>query len=184
MQARLWQRDGLHGVGAARVGVTVNLSARQLREPELAHDVAEALERSGLKPEYLTIEMTESMLVDDSAATLSRLRALKSLGVRLAIDDFGTGYSSLGYLERFPVDLLKIDRAFIESIGRGSAESPLARAILGLGREPGMEVVAEGIETESQWTRLRELGCELGQGYYLARPLPVAEISCGEVRVS
>lgn len=182
MQARLWQRNGLSGVDAADIGVTVNLSARQLVQGELPREVADALERSGLRPGDLTIEMTESMLVDDSASTLARLRALKALGVRLAIDDFGTGYSSLGYLERFPVDLLKIDRAFIESIGRGRTESPLARAIVGLGRELGMEVVAEGIETESQWTRLRELGCELGQGYYVARPAPIAELMSARLR--
>jgi diguanylate cyclase len=176
-QAREWQRRGFQGADASDVGVTVNLSARQLLQPELPRDVKEALEHSGLRAEHLMIEMTESMLIDDSEGTLERLLALKSLGVRLAIDDFGTGYSSLGYLERFPVDVLKIDRSFVENIGGDVAESPLARAILGLGRELGMQVVAEGIETASQWTRLHELGCELGQGYYLARPRPAGELN-------
>jgi EAL domain-containing protein (putative c-di-GMP-specific phosphodiesterase class I) len=117
--------------------------------------------------------MTESMLVEESNAVLARLRALKALGVRLAIDDFGTGYSSLAYLERFPVDLLKIDKSFVDKIGAG-LESPLARAMIGLGRELGIHVVAEGIETHSQWASLRDLGCEMGQGFYLSRPLPPA----------
>jgi EAL domain-containing protein (putative c-di-GMP-specific phosphodiesterase class I) len=120
--------------------------------------------------------MTESMLVDDTEAMLARLAALKTIGVRLAIDDFGTGYSSLGYLERFPVDLLKIDKSFIDKLGGTSRESSLARAIVGLGRELGMRVVAEGIETAGQWSRLRALGCDLGQGYYLSRPVPAADV--------
>lgn len=182
-RAREWQTRGLRGSDASAIGVTVNLSARQLVHPELLRDLADALAYSGLAAEHLTIELTETMLIDDSEATLSRLHALKAVGVRLAIDDFGTGYSSLGYLERFPVDLLKIDRSFVENIGSNGSESPLARAILGLGRELGMNVVAEGIETESQWVRLNELGCELGQGYYLARPLPAAELS-GSRRVA
>jgi EAL domain-containing protein (putative c-di-GMP-specific phosphodiesterase class I) len=113
------------------------------------------------------------MLVEESNAVLARLRALKALGVRLAIDDFGTGYSSLAYLERFPVDLLKIDKSFVDKIGAG-LESPLARAMIGLGRELGIHVVAEGIETHGQWASLRDLGCEMGQGFYLSRPLPPA----------
>jgi diguanylate cyclase (GGDEF)-like protein/PAS domain S-box-containing protein len=166
-EARRW-RDR---VGES-LSVTVNLSARQLVEPDLPHAVAAVLAESGLAPEYLVLEMTESMLIDDSETTLARLLALKALGVRLAIDDFGTGFSSLGYLERFPVDLLKIDKSFVDKVGLEHDESPLARAILGLGGALGMRVVAEGIETEAQWTRLRELGCELGQGFYLATPVP------------
>jgi len=164
-QAREWQE---------RLGrpltITVNISARQLVEPGLTRAVAAALAESGIAPEWLVLEMTESMLIEDSESTLARLRSLKALGVRLAIDDFGTGFSSLAYLERFPVDLLKIDKRFVDNVGLEHQESPLARAILGLGGVLGMRVVAEGIETEAQWTRLRELGCELGQGFYLARP--------------
>src|SRR6185503_3047264 len=168
-QTREWQSQSPN---AADVGITVNISARQLAEPQLVSDVAAALHTSGLQPELLTLEMTESLLVDDSAAMLARLGALKALGVRLAIDDFGAGYSSLRYLDRFPVDLLKIDKSFIDHLGGPKRESPLARAILGLGRELGVQVVAEGIETAGQWSRLRALGCELGQGYYLSRPVP------------
>ncbi|AHG89648.1 diguanylate cyclase [Gemmatirosa kalamazoonensis] len=158
------------------LSITVNLSARQLLEPDLPRVVAAALSDSGIAPESLVLEMTESMLIDDTESTLGRVRALKALGVRLAIDDFGTGFSSLAYLERFPVDLLKIDKRFVDRVGREHDESPLARAILGLGAALGMRVVAEGIETEAQWTRLRELGCELGQGYYLARPAGLDDV--------
>ncbi len=151
--------------------LTVNISGRQLLEPGMPRDVAAALAASGLAASSLVLEMTESMLIDDSPTTMARLHALKALGVRLAIDDFGTGYSSLGYLERFPVDVLKIDKSFVDRVGI-EGESPLARAILGLGGALGMHVVAEGIETAAQWGRLRELGCEQGQGYFLARPMP------------
>jgi predicted signal transduction protein with EAL and GGDEF domain len=157
------------------LSVTVNVSGRQLADPGFERDVAGALAASGLDPAALVLEMTESMLIDDTDATLGRLAALKRLGVRLAIDDFGTGYSSLAYLQRFPVDLLKIDKSFIDQVGSAGAESPLARAILGLGGALGMGVVAEGVETATQWERLRELGCEFGQGFYLARPMPPAE---------
>ncbi len=172
-QTRAWQRAYATSGLPQAIGVTVNLSARQLLQPELPSDVASALKDSGLPAGCLTLEMTESMLVEDSAAVLTRLRALKALGVRLAIDDFGTGYSSLAYLERFPVDLLKIDKSFVDKIGAG-LESPLARAMIGLGRELGIHVVAEGIETHRQWSSLRDLGCEMGQGFYLSRPLPPA----------
>jgi diguanylate cyclase (GGDEF)-like protein len=174
-QTAVWQQAAaLRGEPA--VGVSVNISARQLLQPELPFDVAAALAMTGIAPASLTLEVTESMLVDDSDATLNRLNALKALGVRIAIDDFGTGYSSLGYLERFAVDLLKIDKSFIDKLGTLHTESPLARAIVGLGRELGMHVVAEGIENEAQWDRLRDLGCELGQGYFLARPRPASEL--------
>ncbi len=172
-QARIWQRAFPPRAGEAALSITVNVSGRHFARPELALDVADALERSGLPAKYLVLEITESMLVDDSEATLSRMHALTALGVRLAIDDFGTGYSSLGYLERFPVNLLKIDKSFVDKVGLATNESPLAGAILGLGGALGMRVVAEGIETMAQWTRLRELGCELGQGFHFARPLGV-----------
>jgi EAL domain-containing protein (putative c-di-GMP-specific phosphodiesterase class I) len=143
--------------------------------------VSTALETAGLDPGCLVLELTESMLVRDTLATLDRLRALKALGVRLAIDDFGTGYSSLAYLEQFPIDLLKIDKSFVDRIGHagradGRAESPLARAVLGLGRVLGMRVVAEGIEHAGQHTRLQALACDYGQGYHFARPLAPAAL--------
>ena len=119
---------------------------------------------SGLAPSHLVLEMTESMLVHDNRATLERLHALKSLGVRLSIDDFGTGYSSLAYLERFPVDSLKMDRSFIASLDNAKTKAPLAEAVIGLGRILGLRVVAEGIETQDQWERLRQLGLQSRPG--------------------
>jgi diguanylate cyclase (GGDEF)-like protein/PAS domain S-box-containing protein len=175
-QTKDWQtRYGplIRGTGMSLM-VGVNLSGRHLAHPEIVEDVASALKTSGLAPSHLTLEMTESMLVHDNRATLERLHALKSLGVRLSIDDFGTGYSSLAYLERFPVDSLKMDRSFISTLDTDS-KSPLAEAVIGLGRILHLKVVAEGIETKAQWDKLRMLGCTLGQGFFVARPLPPAE---------
>jgi EAL domain-containing protein (putative c-di-GMP-specific phosphodiesterase class I) len=176
-QTRDWQlRYGplLRGTGISLM-VGVNLSGRHLAQPDLVDDVAVTLKATGLKPNHLVLEMTESMLVHDNRATLERLHALKAIGVRLSIDDFGTGYSSLAYLERFPVDSLKMDRSFIASLDNRDSKSPLAEAVIGLGRILGLKVVAEGIETKSQWDRLRALGCGLGQGFYVSYPLPPAE---------
>ena len=151
--------------------VSVNLSGRHLSQPEIVNHVSCSLDFSGLPPECLMLEMTESMLVHDNLATLERLHSLKALGIRLAIDDFGTGYSSLAYLERFPVDSLKMDRSFIAGLTGTASKAPLAEAVIGLGRILGLRVVAEGIETHEQWERLRLLGCGLGQGYHISRPL-------------
>ncbi|HZK77782.1 MAG TPA: EAL domain-containing protein [Gemmatimonadaceae bacterium] len=176
-QTREWQdryQQMLRGTGMSLM-VGVNLSGRHLSHPGVVHDVAESLRRTGLTPSHLILEMTESMLVHDNRATLERLHALKGLGVRLSIDDFGTGYSSLAYLERFPVDSLKMDRSFITGLGSENSKSPLAEAVIGLGRILGLRVVAEGIETREQWERLRSLGCGLGQGYHISYPLPAFE---------
>jgi len=158
------------------MSVGLNISGRQLQRGDLAQQVADALEESGLQPEHLILEMTESVLMEHTAENLSLLRRLKELGVRLAIDDFGTGYSSLSYLHRFPVDILKIDRSFVERLGDPDQDAELVRAIVGLGRSLGMETIAEGIEDHHQFLALRRLGCDLGQGYYLGRPMPVADI--------
>jgi diguanylate cyclase (GGDEF)-like protein/PAS domain S-box-containing protein len=176
-QAREWQQKFgplLRGSGMGMI-VGVNLSGRHLAQPEIVNDVATVIRRTNITPSHLVLEMTESMLVHDNRATLERLHALKSLGVRLSIDDFGTGYSSLAYLERFPVDSLKMDRSFITGLDGQSAKSPLAEAVIGLGRILGLRVVAEGIETREQWERLRMLGCGLGQGFHISHPLPARE---------
>ena len=176
-QTKDWQvRYGplIRGTGMS-LTVGVNISGRHLAHPEVVDEVADSLKRMNLSPNSLTLEMTESMLVHDNRATLERLHALKQLGVRLSIDDFGTGYSSLAYLERFPVDSLKMDRSFISSLDADDAKSPLAEAVIGLGRILQLKVVAEGIETRSQWERLRTLGCTLGQGFYISYPLPPVE---------
>jgi diguanylate cyclase (GGDEF)-like protein/PAS domain S-box-containing protein len=157
--------------------VSVNLSARQLARPELVAEVADAVADAGAPAARLVLEMTEGMLIHDNRATLERLDALKSLGVRLAIDDFGTGYSSLSYLERFPVDVLKIDRSFVRGVGRNGHESPVTLAVISLARALGMVAIAEGVETERQLERLRELGCDRGQGYLFGRPEPAAAMT-------
>jgi len=151
--------------------MSVNLSVKQLQNPMLVEDVATVLEESGLEPACLTLEITESVLVTDTDATIVKLHALKELGIKLAVDDFGTGYSSLSYLNRFPVDALKIDRSFVDGIEDDVESSALAAAIIKIGETLNLHTIAEGIETEGQLARLQDLGCALGQGYNFARPM-------------
>jgi diguanylate cyclase (GGDEF)-like protein/PAS domain S-box-containing protein len=160
--------------GKRPLQMSVNLSARHFQDPSLLQDVQQALSDSGLEPWALTLEITESVLMHRSTATLERLRALKSLGLNLAIDDFGTGYSSLGYLQQFPIDVLKIDRSFVEAVGNVETDPVLARAIIALGRTLQIETIAEGIERSEQRDGLRSLGCTLGQGYYFAKAMPAS----------
>ena len=168
-QVRRWQQDH---PSQPPLEVNVNLSPRQLQDPELVRDVARALETSGLEPSCLVLEITESVLMQDADVAVARLEEIKALGARLAVDDFGTGYSSLAYLRRFPVDILKIDKVFVDGVAEEADASALANAVIELGRALDLQVVAEGIELEGQLDRLRELGCELGQGYFWSRPLP------------
>jgi diguanylate cyclase (GGDEF)-like protein len=158
------------------VTVTVNLSARQLGDTNLIDDVTTALRVAGLRRDQLVLELTESTLLANSEETVGILTALKELGVRLAIDDFGTGYSSLSYLRRFPVDVLKIDKSFVDEVDDGPGASALASAVIALGNSLGLRVVAEGIEHESQFAALTALGCKFGQGYLFSRPLPPGEV--------
>jgi len=151
--------------------LAVNLSARQLRTPELADQIGDVLSMTGLAAENLVLEITETSLVSDFEHTIHDLHRLKELGVRLAIDDFGTGYSSLSYLKRLPVDIVKIDRAFIGGIVSTTEEWSLAHAIVKLIRALGLETVAEGIEDAGQLAHVRALGCDLAQGYYFAKPM-------------
>jgi diguanylate cyclase (GGDEF)-like protein len=160
----------------AAFDIAVNLSVRQLEHPDLVDHVVDALQSAGLPPTRLIVEVTESVFLDDSGAGLATLEDLRALGVRVALDDFGTGYSSLGYLQRFAVDILKIDRRFVAALGGDSGEPQLAGAIIGLAHSLRLDVVAEGIEETAQTDQLRELGCHLGQGYLYARPGPAAEV--------
>jgi diguanylate cyclase (GGDEF)-like protein/PAS domain S-box-containing protein len=155
--------------------MSVNVSGRQFERADLATIVSAALTESGLPPERLCLEMTESVLMNDTEENLAQLKLLKRIGVRLAIDDFGTGYSSLSYLRRFPVDTLKIDRSFVERLSGQSEDATLARTIVQLGQSLGISTVAEGIEQYTQFLALRRMGCDIGQGYYFDRPLPAAE---------
>jgi EAL domain-containing protein (putative c-di-GMP-specific phosphodiesterase class I) len=158
------------------VTVTVNLSARQLGDEDLLDDVASALRMAGLRRDQLVLELTESTLLANSEATVGILTSLKSLGVRLAIDDFGTGYSSLGYLHRFPVDILKIDKSFVDGVGGGPGANALASAVIAMGNALSLRTVAEGIETEAQYAALLALDCKFGQGFLISRPLPPADV--------
>lgn len=150
--------------------MNVNVSAHQLRDPAFPEDVRRALDASGIPGAALILEITESVLLEDDEQTLDSLRALKELGVAVALDDFGTGYSALGYLRRFPVDILKIDRSFVSGGDAGQDDDQLVRTIVELGRAYRLDVVAEGIEDEGQRRRLVELGCSHGQGYHFGRP--------------
>lgn len=167
-QVRAWDQDE---AGAMPLSLSVNLSARQIQSPEIVADVNDALDGSGLDPSRLTLEITESSIMQDSRRAAMALAELRELGVRLAVDDFGTGYSSLSYLRRFPIDVLKIDRSFVSSLSTGPEDAALAHAIVKLGMTLKLGVVAEGIETDDQLDQLRSFGCEYGQGYLLARPL-------------
>jgi diguanylate cyclase (GGDEF)-like protein len=166
-EVKVWQARLPEG---RQVRVGVNVSAVQLSKSDICADVARALEISGIDAGCLVIELTESVLMQNSEAVLATLTELKKLGVRVAIDDFGTGYSSLSYLHRFPIDILKIDRSFVERLGGVDGGEDFARAIITLGGTLDLEVVAEGIELEHQQRGLIELGCVAGQGYYYARP--------------
>ncbi len=157
----------------AGMSLAVNLSAPNLRDPSLSGYVAECLVDSGLPAECLVLEMTESMLIEHSTQMIEQLQRLKALGVRLAIDDFGTGFSSLSYLHRFPVDILKIDRSFIERVV-STSDSEFVRTIVQLGRSLSLTTIAEGIEGQDQLTALRLTGCEQGQGFHFSEAVPSA----------
>jgi EAL domain-containing protein (putative c-di-GMP-specific phosphodiesterase class I) len=155
--------------------MAVNVSPSQLGSPDLIRHVRDALVDSGLPPASLVLELTESVLVRDPVLAAERLRALRSLGVKLALDDFGTGYSSLSHLRQFAVDILKIDRSFVSTIDDKEAMPAILRGLINLGRTLDLEIVAEGIEEELQRTHLRDGGAGLAQGYLFAAPLERAD---------
>jgi diguanylate cyclase (GGDEF)-like protein len=159
----------------APLTLSVNLSARQLAQHDLVAVVRRALSETGTDPAKLCLEITESAVMESGAATTAQLRALKSLGVRLAIDDFGTGFSSLAHLRRFPVDVLKIDGTFVSGLGREPQDASIAAAVISLAHALDLKTVAEGVETDEQLSILKQLGCDLGQGYLFARPRPADE---------
>jgi diguanylate cyclase (GGDEF)-like protein/PAS domain S-box-containing protein len=163
------------GDPAQPLTMAVNVSVRQFERADLPAVVADVLAETGMPASQLCLEVTESVLMTDTEDNLAQLIRLKALGVHLAIDDFGTGYSSLAYLRRFPVDILKIDRSFVERLGADHDDAALVRTIVQLGRSLGMVTVAEGVEVHEQRTALQEIGCDLAQGYYFARPLPASE---------
>jgi predicted signal transduction protein with EAL and GGDEF domain len=170
-QTRQWQK---------RFGfpmrVSVNLSARQFQQPDLAVQVQRALQDSGLEPSSLDLEITESSAMQNAENTIHALRDLKLLGIRIAMDDFGTGYSSLSYLKRFPIDTLKLDQSFVEDVCTDPSDAAIAEAVVLLAHSLNLSVVAEGVETEEQLEFFRRLGCDRIQGYLFSRPVSAVDL--------
>jgi diguanylate cyclase (GGDEF)-like protein len=172
-QVHQWQRALPH---ATSLNVSVNLSPRQLQQPDLVKDLVVALTETDFNPARLVVEITETALMGDTSQVGHRLRELSALGVRIALDDFGTGYSSLTYLRTFPIDLLKVDKSFIADVATTSAEAKVARAIIEMARTLRLETVAEGVEESAQVAELVRLRCRMGQGYYFAKPLAARDM--------
>jgi EAL domain-containing protein (putative c-di-GMP-specific phosphodiesterase class I) len=171
-QNRAWQDETL-----PRIRIAVNVSAVELRAKGFVDGVRTILNETGLPPNCLEFELTETFLTQNTASTALVLEALKEMGIQLALDDFGTGYSSLSYLKRFPIDTLKIDRSFVRDIAVDEDDAGIVSAVIGMGKSLHMRVVAEGVETLEQVTFLREQGCSEGQGYYFNRPMIAAEFA-------
>ena len=159
----------------SEVSVSVNISGRQLADRSLVDDLEAVIASTGVEPESIVLEITESLLMDDVEFSHQTLARLKRLRVQLAVDDFGTGYSSLSYLRSFPVDLLKVDQSFVAGLGAEDGDEAIVAAIIRLAHTLGLEAVAEGVETPAQLARLRALGCNLAQGFYLARPMQASD---------
>jgi EAL domain-containing protein (putative c-di-GMP-specific phosphodiesterase class I) len=169
-QAMEWRAAGHH------IDVAVNVSGRQLDTDQLVADIEAALSQSRLDPDALTIEITETTLMNNIEDTARRLRAIKALGVRIAIDDFGTGYSSLAHLQRFPVDALKIDRSFVSGLKQRKEGETLIHTLVQLGKALDIRTFAEGIEEEQELSLLRQEDCDSGQGFLFARPMEAAAV--------
>jgi EAL domain-containing protein (putative c-di-GMP-specific phosphodiesterase class I) len=170
-QNKAWQDAGL-----PPIVVSVNVSPRQFRQESLVQTVAQVLQSTGLEPRYLELELTESMVMHDAPQLVAMLDELKELGVKMAVDDFGTGYSSLSYLKRFPVDRLKVDRSFVEHMTTEADDATIVRAIIALGHNLGLKVVAEGVETAQQARALRAYQCDEAQGFLFARPVSARDL--------
>jgi predicted signal transduction protein with EAL and GGDEF domain len=171
-QLQAWQTE----IDEPAFTVSVNVSRRQLRDPTFVSDVSRILTKAGLPPSHLALEITESFMVDDPESARVCLRELKALGVRISMDDFGTGYSSLASLQDLPLDILKIDKLFIDHIAEDPRRTAFAQAIIRMGKTLGLGLIAEGVETAAQAERLQSLGCRLAQGFYFSRPVPADEI--------
>jgi len=165
-QCSAWRALGL------RLGIAVNLSVFNLLDLDLPSDVSGLLGTHGLSPSDLTLEITESVIMTDTARSLGALKALKEMGIGLSVDDFGTGHSALAYLKDLPVNELKIDKSFITNMSVNKSDAVIVRSTIDLGRNLGLRVVAEGVEADTVWNQLQALGCDIAQGYYLSRPIP------------
>lgn len=170
-QNKAWQKAGL-----APMRVAVNLSARQFQRRDLIETVARVLEETGLEPRYLEVEITESVAIQDVDFTLAALGSLQGMGIQIAIDDFGTGHSALGYLKRFPIDVLKIDRSFVHDLTGDTGAAEIATTIIAMAHNLKLKVIAEGVETEDQLAFLRQQQCDEMQGFLFAKPAPAEEI--------
>jgi EAL domain-containing protein (putative c-di-GMP-specific phosphodiesterase class I) len=168
LEAKAWNKAGY------AVNVAVNVSPGQFKQRKVWLAVRAALERSGLKPSQMVLELTESMLMENADESIEMLNELKEMGVRLAVDDFGAGYSSLTYLSKFPVDELKIDQSFVKGLPEQRQSAAIIGAVVGLARELDLKVVAEGVESKAQLDYLRVRGCDQYQGYLCSRPVPPA----------
>jgi EAL domain-containing protein (putative c-di-GMP-specific phosphodiesterase class I) len=173
-QLQRWQAE--HPRVADRLFVSVNLSARQLGQRALLGEVAAVIDDTGIEPARVHFEITESVLMDDVERSSERLHQLHDLGVSLIVDDFGTGYSSLSYLSRFPVDLLKVDKSFVQGLGLDPGDTAIVRAVITLAHNLGLRAVGEGVERPEHVEALRRLGCDLAQGFYFARPQPGPDV--------
>jgi diguanylate cyclase (GGDEF)-like protein len=172
-QARAWQ---LEFPSTPPLVMSVNLSAKQLQHPTLVQEIRQALSESGLDASCLKLEITESVVMQDAAATLAKLKELRELGIRFAIDDFGTGYSSLGYLKSFPVDTLKIDQSFVQGLSNQGNDNAIVRAVVTVAKTLNMDVTAEGVETDHQRLELKALGCDRAQGFLFAAPAEAGDV--------
>jgi EAL domain-containing protein (putative c-di-GMP-specific phosphodiesterase class I) len=167
-QARAWQEQYPND---PPLTMCVNLSSRQFRHYNLIQDVTRALQETGLDSRSLCLDIAESAMMEETQFTNTTLQQLKSSGIKVAIDDFGIGYSSMRWLERFPVDYVKIDRSFVAGLGERTEDEVVARSLIRLAKGLGMEAIAEGVETAEQLARLEEMGCEMAQGHYFSEPL-------------
>ncbi|GAA2520900.1 putative bifunctional diguanylate cyclase/phosphodiesterase [Winogradskya humida] len=177
-QTRAWAANGLH------IPVAVNLSARCLTDPDLPHQVLALLAANAVPPSLLHLEITESAVMTDPQRAMLVLRDLRDAGIQLSLDDFGTGHSSMSYLQRLPVDELKIDRSFIKDLVTNRGDQVLVRSLIDLAHNLGLRVVAEGVEDEQSLGLLRELGCDVAQGYHLGRPAPASALDLQRAAVA
>jgi EAL domain-containing protein (putative c-di-GMP-specific phosphodiesterase class I) len=172
----LWQACMDAAGWSQPVGLAVNLSPVQFKNPNLVSSVVAALQASGLPPHRLELEITESVLLQNSEGTLGILHELRAMGVKISLDDFGTGYSSLSYLRSFPFDKIKIDRSFVQELATRDDSMAIIRAVTGLGKSLGIATTAEGVETNAQLELLRREGCTQAQGYLFSKPRPAADV--------
>jgi EAL domain-containing protein (putative c-di-GMP-specific phosphodiesterase class I) len=172
-QLKIWEENPL----ARELSLAVNVSARQFRQSGFVKQVSDLIEKTGINPLRLKLELTESTVLENVTDTIAKMHALKSIGVRFSMDDFGTGYSSLAYLTQLPLDQLKIDQSFVRNIGTKSTDSMIVQTIVGMANNLSIEVIAEGVETKAQLDFLSESGCKCYQGYLFGKPMPLEEFT-------